>query len=157
MKVIFLDMDGVLNSNAFFRRPEQVFGTIEYSRENEFFGSMIDPEAVKVLSEIAEKSGAHLVLSSSWRMVLTTDDLIGLLRKAGYNGDGFLGRTDSAGATRAEEIARYGLSVGDMTHFLVLDDSSDAIIPNHTITTSYGHGLTAEHIPEALRILGVKP
>jgi len=51
MKVIFLDIDGVLNSNPFLR---QRIGTID--RVN-----------VSALNYLLEKTGAKLVLSSSWR------------------------------------------------------------------------------------------
>lgn len=54
MKVIFLDIDGVLNSEEFFIN-------------NKGLNLEIDEEKVKILKEIIDKTGAKIVISSSWR------------------------------------------------------------------------------------------
>lgn len=154
IKVIFLDMDGVLNSAHFFKKqdPNEIKA---YDASDDFFRGMIDPVAVAVLSEIAEKSGASLVLSSSWRQVISLEDLEPMLRKAGYKGKGFIGKTDSKGAHRWEEISRFVHQHPYIERYLVLDDTQDAYVPGHTIKTSSGTGLLPGHVPEALAILGV--
>ena len=53
MKLIFLDVDGVLNCAASFTR-----------RGNPF---PIDDNKVDLLAQIVEATGAELVLSSTWR------------------------------------------------------------------------------------------
>lgn len=53
MKVIFLDIDGVLN-------------VIPEGRDE--FGSLFHPHFVVNLKEIIEKTGAKIVMSSTWRM-----------------------------------------------------------------------------------------
>lgn len=55
-KIIFLDIDGVLNSLDYF---ESVKGHKGYKE--------INPEKVKLLKEIVERTGAKIVLSSTWR------------------------------------------------------------------------------------------
>lgn len=152
-KVIFLDMDGVLNSTHFFRSKDDA-GLVEYSQSDDFFRGMIDPVAVGVLSEIATKSGAALVLSSSWRNVITLEDLEPMLREAGYRGLGFVGKTDSRGAHRNEEIRRFLIQHPEIKRFLVLDDTKDAHIPGHTILTSPATGLLPTHVRPALNVLG---
>lgn len=53
MKVIFLDIDGVLNSEEFLRNnPNQ----------------LIDRKCVSILKNIVDKTGAVIVLSSGWRL-----------------------------------------------------------------------------------------
>ena len=54
-KVLFLDIDGVLNSAYFFK-----------NRQNK--ESDLDINAVKILENIVEKTNCAVVLSSSWRM-----------------------------------------------------------------------------------------
>lgn len=55
-KIIFLDIDGVLNSRQW------------YMCENGKIGKgNIDPENVRVLKELVEETGAEIVLASSWR------------------------------------------------------------------------------------------
>lgn len=53
MKVIFLDIDGVLNSEEFLKR-----------NQNE----MIDRNNVDILKTIIDKTGAVIVMSSGWRL-----------------------------------------------------------------------------------------
>lgn len=65
MKVIFLDIDGVLNSQDWYKRRERYPAprTMDQYHEKEF-----DPEAVKLLQRIIKKTGAKIVLSSTWRL-----------------------------------------------------------------------------------------
>ena len=57
MKVIFLDVDGVLNSD--FPTRHQLAS-----------GEWIDRERVRLLGEIVRRTGAQLVLHSGWRFWL---------------------------------------------------------------------------------------
>ena len=54
MKVIFLDVDGVLNNHSSFNKT--------YDPYEEF-----DIESLEVLADIVDATGAKIVLSSSWR------------------------------------------------------------------------------------------
>lgn len=64
-KLLFLDVDGVLNSHAWWdRRPKLEPG---HSRE-EFKKNEFDPEAVKILHKILRETDAMVVLSSVWRL-----------------------------------------------------------------------------------------
>lgn len=56
MKIIFLDIDGVLNSLDWFEKTK---GREEYTE--------INPKKMKLLKEIVERTGAGIVLSSTWR------------------------------------------------------------------------------------------
>ena len=53
MKVIFLDIDGVLNSEEFLKNNET---------------EMIDRDNVSILKNIIDKTGAVIVMSSGWRL-----------------------------------------------------------------------------------------
>ena len=61
-KVIFLDIDGVLNTEQ-HRKLCRKKG-IAYSDEN---GDTFDPVAVANLSKIIDETGADIVISSSWK------------------------------------------------------------------------------------------
>lgn len=69
-KIIFLDIDGVLNSDhwskTFINRIRS--GTVENGENNQ-----IDPNAVKLLYNLCKQENIGLVISSSWRG-LTVDD-----------------------------------------------------------------------------------
>ena len=58
MKVIFLDIDGVLNCIGSFNRTK--------TRFNGFVG--MDPTLVARFNSLVEKTGARVVLSSTWRL-----------------------------------------------------------------------------------------
>jgi hypothetical protein len=66
MKVIFLDIDGVLNSEEFLKNNQ---------------GEAIDRMNVSILKDIINKTGALIVMSSAWR--LWFDD--NMMPKEGYS------------------------------------------------------------------------
>ena len=59
-KIIFLDIDGVLNSM-------ELFDKLEESNIEPFMGIDVDEDNLEQLRYIVEKTGAQIVLSSSWR------------------------------------------------------------------------------------------
>lgn len=61
-KVIFLDIDGVLNTEQHRRQCHDK--GIAYSDEN---GDTFDPDAVASLTKIIDQTGADIVISSSWK------------------------------------------------------------------------------------------
>jgi hypothetical protein len=68
---IFLDLDGVLNSMAFYQRRVDNGGWLAGGRpENE-----IDPQAVGLLDKIVQASRAKIVISSSWRKAYSLTEI----------------------------------------------------------------------------------
>ena len=63
MKIIFLDVDGVLNTSETFRRRR-----IEYEKTKKW-NVEIDLDRVARLKYIINMTGAKVVLSSSWRLM----------------------------------------------------------------------------------------
>lgn len=66
MKIIFLDFDGVLHTDyhdlVMFRKRLP-----EYDK----FGSIFDPYCVENLKKIIDETGADIVISSSWKKIMT--------------------------------------------------------------------------------------
>ena len=63
MKVIFLDVDGVLNSKddlLIYRAKNNITGCILYAE--------VEDRPLKLLKEIIDKTNAKIVVSSSWRV-----------------------------------------------------------------------------------------
>ena len=81
MRVLFLDMDGVVNSSDFF----EVFSKTQYrkargiakakGRLNNTFVDMIDPKVVTLLNQIIESCNCSVVSSSSWRTIFTPKEI----------------------------------------------------------------------------------
>lgn len=61
-RFIFLDFDGVLNTGR-YQRELQARG--EMGRDA--FGPLFDPQAIDALRMLMDRSGAQLVITSSWR------------------------------------------------------------------------------------------
>lgn len=79
MKVIFLDIDGVMNNDCWLTEQKQ--------KNPEFrFQDFLNPVAVDALNSIVEKSGASVVISSSWRRFFTPVELRELFAKNGFKG-----------------------------------------------------------------------
>lgn len=76
MKIIFLDIDGVLNSEKWyterFDKDLQSYPLCEF-----------DPLCVEQLNILIQKTNAKLVISSTWRLGRTIDELKNLFEKVG--------------------------------------------------------------------------
>ena len=75
MDVIFLDIDGVLNSKDYFiKRHPQVLELFRNNRLNNDIRLKlkrmlldIDPNKLEILKEIIKATGAYVVVTSSWK------------------------------------------------------------------------------------------
>ncbi len=128
MKVIFLDIDGVLNTiNTFKKR-------YEYWQKTNIWTLEIDEFRVKSLKEIVNKTNAKIVLSSSWRCFwsLENETLIPLNDKAReftnllkkYNLDIYSITPYDKNRIRQKEINQWLNNHNDIESFVILDDES---------------------------------
>ncbi len=83
MKVIFLDFDGVLNSEEFFIMSHHSADDKKGWTETDDF----DPYAVKLLNQITKATGAKIVISSAWRINRTIEWLKALMYAVGVTGE----------------------------------------------------------------------
>lgn len=155
MKVIFLDIDGVLNSHNYLTRPDLQPDSIFQN---------IDPQKIQLLGEIVKATGAKLVLSSSWRNSLTA-----ALQPADYEGRCLIGalalhglalfdKTPFLEEERGAEIQQWLAGHGDTDRFAILDDDHfdwGGLEP-YWVKTSYYTGLTGEHAAAAIDLLNGK-
>lgn len=157
MKIIFLDVDGVLNTTK----------TTEMFEEYTF----VEDEKVQLLKQLVTRTGAEIVLSSSWRygwwvkrkVNPTPSDLSSirlfdaLEKKLSEYGLELLDHTDET-STRGQEIA-WWLESWDgepIESFVILDDMHlSYLLPHtsHVVSTSISKGLTQVHVDRAVNIL----
>ena len=130
--VIFLDVDGVLNSK---------FWDNEHQREISN-GKYIDSEAVKLLGSLVKRTNAKIILHSGWRFWF--DETMKPLRKEAD----FLANTmKEAGITIAGD--------NPSTNWVVLDDLElhNSEIEKHQVKTDAEVGLTTKDVEKAITIL----
>ena len=148
MKVIFLDFDGVLNSEKYFKR---VSGT----------GLVIDPSEMELLKQIVTATDAKIVLSTSWRehWSKNTDecDAIGLEIEAIFRSYGLeiWDKTQSSYRRREPELKDYLDAHPEVENFVVLDDMllyAD-YLKKHIVKTSGYRGLDQIDTEKAIAIL----
>ena len=100
MKVIFLDIDGVLNSRAYDRKRN-------WNEQTD-----IDETRLPLVKKIVDETGAKIVLSSTWREHWSKDPAL----------------CDGDGIYINEIFAKFGLEVFDKTPDLGIDfDRPDEI------------------------------
>ena len=167
-KVIFLDIDGVLNDDGDARSH----------------GVIIDPDMVRNLRYIVRETGAEIILSSSWRGVYyrhvkfgpipgeqNLPLLLAAFEREGLTISGItpLSRESGAGA-RPYEIRKWLMKYHTIGSYVILDDESFwnwGFLQGNVVTTCtrYPHkknwlgktvkkyGLTREHAEQAIAIL----
>ena len=154
LKVIFLDIDGVLNSNDY----------ITYASKDNVKGilSEIDPKTIGMLKYVLGVTGAKIVASSSWRYTRKFDDLKELFLDYGIN---LQEKTPLISNNRGLEIKQYLRKHPDIEQYLIIDDeifdSFDEELMNNLILTnenpddhSYGEGLQMKHIEQIIKRFG---
>lgn len=130
MKILFLDVDGVLNSAKSPQPTHELYP--------------VDPYMALLVDRIIQATGCEVVLSSTWRNHPTG-------RAAVEKSIPLIGQTPYLGTIRGEEIkdwldnkhAENGYAV---TKYAILDDDSDMLpkqLPNFFQTT-WETGLTEE-------------
>ena len=151
MKLLFLDVDGVLNSHKFFKaNPRSRCGTVE----------QIDQKKVTLLKKIV-KDDTTIVLSSSWRRGDLINEVKNALKKQGI---AFTWTTPDLQTFRGVEIAEFISKIilfskpEPVTSFVILDDDDDMLPWQKPffIQTSMEDGLTQKHVIEARKILEEK-
>tara|TARA_B100000519_G_scaffold198493_1_gene207988 strand:- start:442 stop:912 length:471 start_codon:yes stop_codon:yes gene_type:complete len=147
---VFLDIDGVLNSTAWWARRN----TMEFPYRE------FDPQCLARLEGLLCSTEAALVISSSWRI---GQDLLALqtmfAEVSNYWGEGTQLPERIVGATRILETER-GAEVADwcvsesVESYVILDDQTDFQPEQPLVWIDPTHGLQDKDVEAALRVLG---
>ena len=149
MKVIFLDFDGVLNSE-------------KYVLNHSEYGVIIDPARMVLLKQIIDETQAEIVLSTSWREHWEKIDencndtgkaINRIFNQFNLN---IFDKTPSISRNREDEIESWLKNHPETENFVVLDDrflDSPAIRGHFVKTDNYRSGISEENVNEAIKIL----
>lgn len=153
MKVIFVDFDGVLNSDAHFA------ANAERSQRSGDMSMLLDPAKCALLNDCIAATSAKVVISSDWRLRIEFEQIERMLRMRGVLCAEVIGQTPNivrasekntpfalawiveqtkAGAqlgdlkngpwaTRGDEIDAWLRTRNDVTAWAILDDNSDGL------------------------------
>lgn len=151
MKVIFLDIDGVLNSDEYI---DSIKGK-EMTAENE-----IDMEKVRLLEQAINQTGARVVLTASGRYAQVGRYLREVLSQMAV----FTDVTPYMNNIRGLEIKEWLSQNSDVEDFVILDDeifeSYDEELLSKLIKISngngrnFGEGLLQKDVDEIVNRLG---
>lgn len=156
MKVIFLDVDGVLNCTS----TEDVWCG--------FIG--IEDRLIKALHKIIKHTGAEIVLCSSWksswkRTNKNEQDVLAnyLDEKLKNQGLYIFDKTNDNGRDRGHGIRNYLKDNPQITSWCVIDDEvfedyEECSIMNYLVKTNFydeNGGIQSEHIEKAVSLLNI--
>ncbi|MBD5492701.1 MAG: hypothetical protein HDR16_11480 [Lachnospiraceae bacterium] len=161
-KALFLDIDGVLNSN---------FWNDSHQKEISD-GTLVDEEKIKILASLVKRTNAKIILHSGWRFWIDyelrplgteAERLVEMLAKEDLFIDGVtpdltteeIRETKKFSLVKADEILLWLKQHSDITEWVVLDDLDlhSVKIDQHQVKTDPTIGLTLEDIEKAEKIL----
>lgn len=153
MNIVFLDIDGVLNTDNYYDSlvlENEICGTKNIVRDD--YGHFFDPTSVRWLKLILEKNHAKIVITSSWRF-MGLDMMRNMWKERNLPGE-IYGITEvmlncykDGIPTRGHEIRDFIHSHPEIDNYVILDDSYDFLNnqKEHVVIvdTKYGLDITA--------------
>lgn len=126
MKVIFLDIDGVLNYTDWYTSKE--YQALNYDENSELD---IDPKCAERINNICESTGAKIVITSDWR--ISWYGTLMRLEKGGIKPEYILDKTPEliwyniAGydKSRGSEIKLWLETHEKCLNYIIIDDRTD--------------------------------
>jgi len=158
MNIIFLDIDGVLNTHNYLVKQVEQDGIGSYQAQFNFC-----PESLKNLKQIIEETDSKIVISSTWRIsfkcayddphrkfwkaIMANLHAIGVYKRV-------IGITPSCESRiRGDEIAEW-LKLNPTDNFVIIDDDSDmGELINHLAQCNGANGITEDVRDKAIGIL----
>jgi Swiss Army Knife RNA repair-like protein len=141
---LFLDYDGVLNSNEWCWTHE--------TRSKDPWAH-IDPSRVEIMNTLVAALDCKVVISSTYRILHLADLRFGLTSKGATFGKHVVGKTDRNGPIRGAEIARWVEKYPDHK-LVIIDDSMDMghLMP-YLVRTNPDTGIVMSDIDRAIKIV----
>lgn len=147
-KIIFLDIDGVLNHEKWYH---ETIGNPEVGNRGD-----IDPKCMEILNTIIKRTGAKIVISSTWRF---DNNCNKKLYYAGLIPQSIIDVTINLChfydyCVRGNEIFEY-TKKHNITNYIILDDDSDMLFDqkDNFIHIDSFVGVTEKNVIEAIKIL----
>jgi hypothetical protein len=156
--IVFLDIDGVLNSEQWYAQAasSKEERNSQVSTYQSLLERSIDPGCIQRLNRLLQRTGAVVVISSSWRKQHRLSEILSIMEARGFCGE-VIGATssDNSALSRGEEITRWlKENVPRGVAYVVVDDEVETGLPPEVVVvTCRDTGLTDEDVERAIRIL----
>lgn len=153
-KIIFLDIDGVLNSNQYWASIQDKKKTMP---EMEF---ELDPKCLRNLKKIVDETHSKIVVTSTWkRLKSRIEKFKNHVSQYGLYVHDLAPCHPDGAIHRGDEIRQYLEGhKGEVDKFILLDDEEFPDfneLTNYLVKTNFFKGgLCAEHVEEAIQRLG---
>ncbi len=150
--LIFLDIDGVLNSTRFIEESTDGEGVVIVNGEFDATAH-IDPSRVVRLNALIAATGARVVLSSSWRQSFGLEKTQRSLRAKGFAHELADCTARFVGEDRHVEIRHYLAAFAEPPSFVILDDAVEAGAGFGERFVHVADGLEDAHVAIAIELL----
>lgn len=151
MKVLFLDIDGVLNSREWFIVNKE--NIIFYGGLMHRHAEDLDPVACKLVNALCTEFSLYIVISSTWRKFHT---LVEIQRMFAYRGlyAPVIGATPQLrGGFRGQEVDEWLHDNPGVTKHVILDDDGDFKPEQPLVLTNSEYGVCYRDIDKAKEFL----
>lgn len=155
-RFIFLDFDGVMDTT---HHTNWLYH--EGLPENDRYGVVFDPESIGHLKEIVDRTGAEIVVSSSWKDTMSYAQILQMWKDR--NLPGFVTDvTPTCSNHRGDEIASWlelfkEMSGGEECEYVIIDDLGEMDFNDdqigHLVTVDSFYGLVENAKDKAISIL----
>jgi len=138
--IIFLDIDGVLNSRLFYEerhKSRKLKGYMSNDFKLDYYKSNLCKDRIELLNDLCEETNSAVVISSTWRQGRTVEELQTMLSYAGAKFT-VIGITPSLRVERGSEIRdwlkrnikpeTHGMHYYDFISYAIIDDDSDMLM-----------------------------
>lgn len=151
MKIIFLDIDGVLNNQDHIVKLIELLGERQYSQLIKDLGEIpFDYRSCELLQKLINETKAKVILSSTWRI---NPKLIKGIEK--YAKIKIQDITPRLYDIRGKEIQQYLDNHKEITEYVILDDDDDMLEEQmkYFVKVNNKIGLTIKEIIQCENIL----
>ena len=162
IKLMFLDIDGVLNSETFYKNKSEN----ELFKEEGYPLCEIDPSAIEKINIIIRQTGTKVVISSSWRLGRTIKYLQDIFNKKGCIGT-IVGVTPHLKYTGSDNTVPRGCEIEEYLNtnfnydvktnikYVIIDDDIDMLFyqKDHFLQTTEYDGITDVIVTKAINLL----
>ena len=149
--IIFLDFDGVVNTIYWSQGPDGVYNQNAFKSGHQ---ELNNKQAIGWLNELYRQCPYDIVVSSTWRLGMSVEELQLLLLKSGFSPEiRVIGKTPILYTERGEEIQQW-IDENEFTgKFIIMDDDSDMChLKDKLVQTNTYIGITFYDFRKALKL-----